>query len=125
MARGRPLNPELARYRVAGRQKAVYLLEYGQHVKVGCSVMPAVRLSTLHAQARRTSTALGRFSVFPIRDGHDLANAECLCIHALQAVATPLPGRREHFAGISFDDATALVFSALAHAARRPLHERS
>jgi hypothetical protein len=104
--------PEYARYYAAGHGPTVYVVEVGDAVKVGRSDMPTVRLKDLHCVHRRDGIALGRFHVFPAPD-RDLYRAERRAIHALQRVATALPGRIEYFAGITFDDAVKVVREAV------------
>lgn len=113
--RGPKPKPELARYDAAGVERAIYVVEIADAVKVGKTESPSSRLRALHNTHRRTGEVLGRFRIFPC-DGHamDLFNLECACIHSLMGVATALPGRREYFAGITFDAAVQAVARVVA-----------
>jgi hypothetical protein len=80
-------------------------------VKVGLSSNPRTRMSTLATTCRREFAS--EFLQFFI--GPDLAAgvspyaAERLLLARITRMAVALPGRSEFFAGLSFDDAKALV----------------
>lgn len=113
--RGQIPNPALRRYDAVPCIGAVYLVELGEHtVKVGCSArsVPS-RLRELHTYLVRQGYEPGRFAVFPTPDARGELGPETDAIHALQKVAAPLPGKREYFSGISFQDAVRVVGEAL------------
>ncbi len=101
------------RYDGAGTAPALYLIEVGDLIKVGRSVMPHCRLRELHTKSARRGMAMGRFQTFPMSD-RVLSWRETDCIKALAAIATSRPSiRSEYFQGISFEQAIAVVQAVL------------
>ncbi len=88
----------------------VYVIEYGNCIKVGRANAPRERFQGLHRQAVREGVTLGRFTVFPV---DSLLDAERVCLRAMRRVSTPLKARGEYFRDIEFDAAVGLVRSVL------------
>ena len=111
--RGPKHNPELVRYNTAANVgSALYLIEAGEMIKIGRSVMPACRLRTLHTQLGGLGHVIGRFQIFP--GPRDSCGVEAKCIRELSAIATARrSAKSEYFFGISFDHAVSVVKAVL------------
>lgn len=108
--RGQIPNPALRQYDALRVHPAIYLMEAGMSVKVGRARSALSRMRELHTALKRRGMQPGRWQVFYTADAE---RAELHCIHALQRVASPMPGTREFFTGITFDAALDVVRAAM------------
>ena len=91
----------------------VYAVELSNGiVKVGASSSARGRMMSLQAQVKRAYRAeLGRFFIMPRATVKAAYEFETLAVHRLEQLAEPIPGRREFFAGIGFDEAVRVLRS--------------
>lgn len=118
--RGRPLGPHGEQFAsVSNDANSIYLCELTNGlIKVGFSNAPQRRLIGLSRQWGDRGARISRFQVFvgektPNFFLRDPLGNEKRAIHALCAIASPIHGHREYFAGIPFDAALAAVAQAV------------
>lgn len=107
-------NPSTRRFADVPREPCVYVAELSTGVvKVGASSCALYRMMSLASEAKRHhGSVIERFQVFTRATYKGAYEAETRAVHRLRAIGTQVPGRREYFVGITFEDAIAAVDAA-------------
>lgn len=111
-------SPHLRRFSRVPRTPCVYVVELhrpdGTLLKVGMGGNALGRMVSLHSESKREhDAAIGRFAIYTAPNYKAAYEAETRAVKALELIAAPIVGRREFFAGLTFETVCEIASAAL------------